>query len=103
MLINQHDLVAKTRGIGETGFTILMHSIERANYENTVFLKPKAISERIGMDASQVCKGIKRLVQKGLLVPLEDAQHYQISPSLLWKGKPKNHVKALETMNAPHA
>ena len=103
MLINQLSLVERTRGLGKTGFTLFMYAIEKADYENVVFLKPKAVGERIGMDPSQVCKGIKRLVSKNVLIPLEDAQHYRISPLILWKGKPKNHTKALEAIHARYA
>jgi len=99
MLINQTNLVQKTRGLGETGYTLFMLSIERANFENVVYLRPKDISDSIGMDQSQVCKGIKRLISKGILIPLEDYQHYQISPDILWKGKPRTHVKAIESLN----
>jgi len=98
MLVN----VAKiaTDGLNQTDFRVYFTLLSQLDYENLLVVNQSELAEKIGMNRHNFSKGIKTLVDKGILLKgprIGVSRSFRLNPTYGWKGTASNHKKAVKS------
>jgi len=90
--------VAKRTDLTDGDLRLLLALLGRLKWENWLMLDVTALAAEIGRGRDKTSKGIKRLVDAGVLHRGPKAGRswtYRLDPELGWKGHPSARVKAI--------
>lgn len=97
-MINQNMMLKACKELGPTEIRVLTACIGISDYNNKIMCPQKAIAEMCGVGAPYVSKALKGLIEKGYIQKAKDQFGYkylQLMPQVAWKGKARDHKKAL--------
>lgn len=98
-MINQNTMLKACGELGATEIRVLMACIGLSDYNNKLVVSQKFIAETCKVGAPYVSKALKTLDEKGYIKKAKDPFGYkylQLMPQVAWKGKAKNHKRALK-------
>ncbi|EHR7341690.1 replication/maintenance protein RepL [Escherichia coli] len=98
-MINQNMLLKACGELGPTEIRVLNAFIGLSEYDNRVITTQKAIAEVCNVGAPYVSKALKGLIEKGYIQKAKDPfgyKYFKLMPQVAWKGKAKDHKKALK-------
>ncbi|MBO0269353.1 MarR family transcriptional regulator [Escherichia coli] len=98
-MINQNMLLKACGELSLTEIRVLTACIGLSDYNNCIVATQKAIGEICGMKAPHISKAMKGLIEKGYIQKVKDRwgyKYFKLMPQVAWKGKAKDHKKALK-------
>lgn len=100
MLINVIKLqeVAKD-GLTATDLRVYFALLSQLDYENLLVVNQSELAEKIGMNRHNFSKGVRKLVDKGILLKgprIGVSRSFRLNPTYGWKGSASNHKKAIK-------
>lgn len=72
--------VAKEKELSTSAKTLLFFLMGSANADNYIFFRQKDIAEELEIDSSDICRCLKNLVKKGIIVKAGAASAYKLNP-----------------------
>ncbi|MDD5228577.1 MAG: GIY-YIG nuclease family protein [Methylococcales bacterium] len=85
------ELIATDKELTGATKSVLFLLLSRLEFENYIHIRQVEIAEKLSMHKPDVSKSIKMLVQKGIIMKInEGAAGYKLNPQYGWKGKVEN-------------
>jgi len=97
--MNQDALDILADNLRGSEFRVLMKLLKRLDYENLIQVPQNEIAEELKMEKQNIHRAINKLIEIEILLKgpkIGKTCSYQLNPSFGWKGKAKNHKRALE-------
>ena len=97
--MNQDALDILADNLRGSEFRVLMKLLKWLDYENLIQIQQNEIAEELKMEKQNVNRSINKLIEVGILLKgpkIGKSCSYRLNPNFGWKGKAKNHRRALE-------
>lgn len=98
-MINQNMMLKACSELSLMELRALCTCIGLSDYNNCIVATQKAIGEACNMKAPHISKAMKGLIEKEYIQKVKDPcgyKYFKLMPQVAWKGKAKNHKKALK-------
>lgn len=82
---------------------VLLYLTTVLDFENSILVSQKSISEALNMKIPNVSRSMKNLTEKNLIIegPKNGrSKSYSLNPTVGWKGTAKNHVRHLKLVHS---
>lgn len=89
--------------LGLEGLVVFNALMARLDFENFIHVSQREIATEVEMAPSNVSKAIAKLEELGFIrrgPKVGRSFTYQLHPEMMWKGKPKAHMRAREAARA---
>ncbi len=86
--------IAKDRSLNYTDCRVLLAVIGLMGFENVLSVSKDELGKQIGVERPNVSKSIKKLVEKGYLLPIDNEGRkivYMFNPDIAFKARANNH------------
>lgn len=94
---------AERKTLGLEGIVVFNALMARLDFQNFIHVSQSDIAEELEMKPSNVSRAVKRLVDLGFVrtgPKVGRSFTYQLHPSLVWKGRDKQHFSGIQAAKA---
>lgn len=90
--------VSQDKELGIMQVRVWLHFLGRMDFENWIIVPQKEIASTLDMQPADVCRAIKSLVNKEMLIVgprVGRVYAYRVNKNFAWKGKSENRLKLI--------